>query len=63
MNLQEQPFKLLVALLEHHGEVVTRVELRERLWGETYVDFEEGLNTAGGREDTTAPVEPERPFA
>jgi DNA-binding winged helix-turn-helix (wHTH) protein len=46
INLQDQPFRLLLLLLEHPGEVVTRTELREKLWGETYVDFEEGLNTA-----------------
>ena len=46
INLQEQPFRLLLLLLEHPGELVTREELREKLWGETFVDFEEGLNTA-----------------
>ncbi len=46
MNLQEQPFRLLMLLLERPGEVVTRQELQGKLWGETYVDFEEGLNTA-----------------
>jgi DNA-binding winged helix-turn-helix (wHTH) protein len=45
INLQEQPFHLLMLLLVHPGEVVTREELRQKLWGETYVDFEEGLNT------------------
>ena len=46
VNLQEQPFRLLMFLLERPGEVVTRQELQGKLWGETYVDFEEGLNTA-----------------
>src|SRR6202046_2349146 len=46
VNLQEQPFRLLMLLLEQPGEVVTRQELQGKLWGETYVDFEEGLNTA-----------------
>ena len=46
LSLQEQPFRLLLALLERPAEIVTRAELRERLWGETHVDFEEGLNTA-----------------
>ena len=46
VNLQDQPFRLLMLLLERPGEVVARTELREKLWGETYVDFEEGLNTA-----------------
>ena len=46
VGLQEQPFRLLMALLERPAEIVTRAELREKLWGETHVDFEEGLNTA-----------------
>jgi DNA-binding winged helix-turn-helix (wHTH) protein len=46
-KLPEQPFQVLTALLEHPGEVVTREELRQRLWGsETFVDFEHGLNAA-----------------
>lgn len=46
VKLQDQPFRLLLLLLEHPGEVVTREELREKLWGDTFVDFEEGLRTA-----------------
>lgn len=46
-KLPEQPFQILAALLEHPGEVVTREELRQRLWqSDTFVDFEHGLNTA-----------------
>jgi TolB-like protein/DNA-binding winged helix-turn-helix (wHTH) protein/Flp pilus assembly protein TadD len=46
-KLPEQPFQVLAALLEHPGDVVTREELRQRLWGsDTFVDFEHGLNTA-----------------
>jgi len=46
-RLPEQPFRLLVALLERPGEVVTREELRKRLWtADTFVDFEHGLNAA-----------------
>ena len=46
-KLPEQPFQVLTALLEHPAEVVTREELRQRLWGsDTFVDFEQGLNTA-----------------
>jgi DNA-binding winged helix-turn-helix (wHTH) protein len=44
-KLQELPFRLLVALLERPGEIVTREELRTRLWGETVVDFDDGLHT------------------
>jgi len=47
VNLQEQPFRALVLLLERPGEVVTREELNKRLWPEnTFVDFERGLNKA-----------------
>jgi DNA-binding winged helix-turn-helix (wHTH) protein len=47
IKLQEQPFRILTVLLEHPGELVTREELRRRLWSEdTFVDFEHSLNTA-----------------
>jgi DNA-binding winged helix-turn-helix (wHTH) protein/TolB-like protein/Tfp pilus assembly protein PilF len=45
--LQEKPRQVLAALLERPGEVATREELREKVWGnDTFVDFEHGLNTA-----------------
>jgi TolB-like protein/DNA-binding winged helix-turn-helix (wHTH) protein/Tfp pilus assembly protein PilF len=45
--LQEQPFRVLAMLLERPGEVVTREELQSRIWpAQTYVGFDEGLNTA-----------------
>jgi Tol biopolymer transport system component len=45
--LQEQPFQLLAILLEQPGQVVTRDELRRRLWpADTFVDFDHGLNAA-----------------
>lgn len=47
LRLQLQPFQVLVAMLERPHEVVTRDELRQRLWPEdTFVDFDHGLNTA-----------------
>lgn len=47
LKLQLQPFQVLVALLERPKDVVTREELRQRLWPEdTFVDFDHGLNTA-----------------
>src|ERR1700688_4097254 len=46
VRLQEQPFQLLTMLLEKPGELVIREELRERLWPETIVDFDHGLNKA-----------------
>jgi DNA-binding winged helix-turn-helix (wHTH) protein len=45
--LQDQPFRVLAVLLEHPGKVVTREELRERVWpSNVYVDFDQGLNNA-----------------
>jgi TolB-like protein/DNA-binding winged helix-turn-helix (wHTH) protein/Tfp pilus assembly protein PilF len=50
VKLQEQPFQVLVALLEHPGEVVRREELRQRIWpSDTFVDFDNGLNGAINR--------------
>jgi TolB-like protein/DNA-binding winged helix-turn-helix (wHTH) protein/Flp pilus assembly protein TadD len=46
VNLQEQPFQLLARLLETPGEMVTREELREKLWPGETVDFDSGLNKA-----------------
>ena len=46
VRLQDQPFQVLMMLLEHPGEVITRDELRSMLWpGDTFVDFDTGLNT------------------
>ena len=47
VKLQEQPFQVLAELLERPGQVVTREELRNRLWpADTYVDFDHSLNAA-----------------
>lgn len=47
IRLQEQPFQVLAFLLERAGDVVTREELRQKLWpADTFVDFDHGLNTA-----------------
>ena len=47
VNLQEQPFELLTLLVQRPGQIVTREELRTKLWpADTVVDFEDGLNTA-----------------
>ncbi|SRR5205823_6499638 len=46
LPLQEQPFQLLAMLLERPGELVSREELRARIWPETIVDFDQGLNKA-----------------
>jgi DNA-binding winged helix-turn-helix (wHTH) protein len=45
INLPDQPFRILAVLLEYPGELVTRDELRSRVWPtDTFVDFEHGLN-------------------
>ena len=47
VKLQEQPFQLLSALLERPGQIVTREELRGKLWpADTFVDFDNSLNAA-----------------
>jgi TolB-like protein/Tfp pilus assembly protein PilF len=47
IRLQDQPFEILMAMLDQPGEVVTREELRQRLWPSgTFVDFEHSLNAA-----------------
>ena len=47
LKLQDQPFQVLALLLERAGDVVTREELRQRLWpADTFVDFDTGLNSA-----------------
>lgn len=47
VKLQEQPLRVLQALLERPGEIVSREELRQRVWAsDTFVDFEAGLNAA-----------------
>ena len=47
VRLENQPLEILSALLDHPGEMVSREELCAILWPDgTYVDFDEGLNTA-----------------
>jgi DNA-binding winged helix-turn-helix (wHTH) protein len=47
VRLQEQPFRLLLMLLEHPGEVVLREEIRKRLWpNDTVVEVSHGINAA-----------------
>jgi TolB-like protein/DNA-binding winged helix-turn-helix (wHTH) protein/Tfp pilus assembly protein PilF len=49
IRLQEQPFQVLLALIEQPGAVVTREELHKQLWPDTIVDYERGLNKAVNR--------------
>src|SRR6266478_2521873 len=46
IRMEEKPFQILEMLLERAGHVVTRRTLREKLWPDTYVGYEHGLNTA-----------------
>jgi Tol biopolymer transport system component/DNA-binding winged helix-turn-helix (wHTH) protein len=50
IRLQEQSLRVLAALVERPGEIVTREELQDRIWGkDTFVDFEQSLNKAVNR--------------
>jgi len=45
IKLQPQPFRVLLLLAEHSGQVVTRDEIQRHVWGDsTFVDFERGIN-------------------
>ena len=44
VKLPPQPFRVLELLVRHGGEVLTRVDIRERIWSDSFVDFEQGLN-------------------
>jgi TolB-like protein len=46
IRMEEKPFQILELLLERAGHVVARRTLRERLWPDTVVGYEHGLNTA-----------------
>ena len=47
VKLQDQPLRVLALLVSRAGQMVTREELRERVWpGNVYVDFDQGLNNA-----------------
>src|SRR5882724_8260627 len=47
LRLQEQPFQVLAILLENAGRVVTREDLRQKIWpADTFVDFDHSVNTA-----------------
>lgn len=62
VRLQEKQFLLLVALVEQQGQVVTRDELKRHLWsGDTFVDFETGLNTAISKLREALSDDPQKP--
>ncbi len=62
IKLQEQPFQILVLLLKQRGEVVSRDELRKKLWtSDTFVDFDNGLNIAMKKLRTALGDDPDTP--
>src|SRR5262245_25686963 len=62
VRLQDQPFLVLTLLLENPGEIVTREELRHRLWPDgTYVDFEGSLNAVLKRLRAALNDDPDQP--
>src|SRR6476469_6233088 len=62
LRLQDQPFQVLLVLLERPGELVTREELRQRLWPEgTFVDFDGSLNVILKRLRAALDDDPENP--
>src|SRR5262249_10037032 len=62
VRLQEQPLRVLEALLDAPGEPVTREALRQRLWpADTFVDFDNGLNRAINRLRAALGDEPDNP--
>ena len=46
ISLPDQLFRLLALLLEHPGEVVTREEIRKSLWSNSFVNFDDSINSA-----------------
>jgi hypothetical protein len=62
ITLREQSFQVLAALMERPGEIVTREELRQRLWSsDTFVDFEVALNPRSADCVTRWEIPPTRP--
>ena len=62
LRLEKIPMELLIFLVEHHGELVTREQIIERLWGkEVFLDTEQGINTAIRKIRQVLLDEPEKP--
>jgi eukaryotic-like serine/threonine-protein kinase len=62
VRLQEKPRSVLLTLAERPGELITRTELHDRLWpGDTFVDFEDGLNAAMSKLRETLNDDPQSP--
>jgi DNA-binding winged helix-turn-helix (wHTH) protein len=61
LKLEGKPLQVLELLLERAGELVTRKELRKRLWPDSFVDFDRGINTAMNRLRKTLGDTPDNP--
>src|SRR6266852_5883973 len=62
IKLQEQPCQVLVLLIERPGELVSREELRKKLWpNDTFVDFDHGVNIAINKLRDALGDSPEKP--
>jgi DNA-binding winged helix-turn-helix (wHTH) protein len=62
LKIQEQPFRVLVLLAQRSGELLTREEIRQALWGAgTYVDFERSINFCISQIRTTLGDNPQSP--
>ena len=63
LRIQDQPFQILLRLLERPGQIVTREELKATLWSsDTFVDFDNGLNMAVKRLREALADDAERPI-
>ena len=62
IRLQDQPLRVLIALLNKPGELVSREELRQELWpSDTFVDFEHGLRVAVNKLRQALSDDPDKP--
>lgn len=62
LKLERKPMELLILLVSREGQLVTRTEISERLWGqEVFVDTEHGINTAIRKIRTVLNDDPENP--
>jgi DNA-binding winged helix-turn-helix (wHTH) protein len=63
LKLPPQPFKLLALLASHSGQVVSRDEIQEQLWGnDTFIDFEQGVNKCIKQIRTALSDNPDNPL-
>jgi len=62
LRLEKIPMELLIFLVEHHGELITRDQIIDKLWGkQVYLDTEQGINTAIRKVRQVLQDEPEKP--